>query len=154
MEMDQSNPSQKEKVMKQKVKDAQEKAARSIKQSPAELEASVASLIHFANGILILAEDAADRMTMGQVYFFLMAASRDLKGDPTTFTEIRDQFGDKIGKSLHSTYRQLLKPARTYPKALGWLDRWEDPMDQRRKYLKLTPKGKRVARLLLETIVD
>lgn len=101
---------------------------------------------------MVLAEDAEDRMTMGQVFFFLMAASRDLKDDPTTFTEIKEQFGDMIGKSMHSTYRQLLKPARTYPKALGWLDRQEDPMDNRRKYLKLTPKGRDIVKKLIEKI--
>jgi len=138
--------------MKPRVKEARQKAARSMKQSPDELDTSVASLMRFAEGVLILAEDAEDRMSLGQVFFFLMASSRSLKGDPTTYSQIREEFGDKINKSLHSTYRQLLKPSRTHPKALGWLDRLEDPMDQRRKLLMLTPKGKRIAKLLLETM--
>jgi hypothetical protein len=106
----------------------------------------VGGLADFSAALIVLAEEAPDRMTMAQGVFFLLAASADLTGKPTTFTEIREAAGETINRSLHSTYRVLLKPSRTHPKALGWLERHENPQDNRQKFLKLTPKGRKIVR--------
>ena len=137
-----------------KVRQGQGKSARSLKIPKGELDKRIAALKGFSTGMLVLTEDSPDRMTMGQMFFFIIAAMRDMQGDPTTYTEIKEGFDDVVNKSLHSTYRQLLKPSRTFPKAIGWLDRWEDPVDNRRKLLTLTPKGRRVIQLLLATLGD
>src|SRR3546814_6911872 len=86
------------------------------------------------------------RMTMAQGVFFLLAASADIAGKPTTFTEIKEAQGEAINRSLHSTYRVLLTPSRTFPKGLDWLARVENPQDNREKLLKLTPKGREIIR--------
>src|SRR3546814_14484898 len=70
--------------------------------------------------MIALAEFAPDRMTMAQGVFFLLAASADIAGKPTTFTEIKEAQGEAINRSLHSTYRVLLTPSRTFPKGLDW----------------------------------
>lgn len=102
--------------------------------------------------MVVLAEEAPDRMTLSQGMFFLLAASADLKGKPTTYTEIKEEFGEAVNRSLHGTYRVLLKPSRPYPNALGWLDRVEDPTDNRRKLLTLTSKGRTIIQSLIRAL--
>lgn len=87
-------------------------------------------------------------MSLSQVAFFLHAALADLAGKPTTYSDIKDALGDSINKSLHSTYKVLLDEGRrrgtTRDPGMGWLTREIDPMDNRKKYLRLTSGGERV----------
>src|SRR3546814_624538 len=106
----------------------------------------VGALGDLSSTMIALAEFAPDRMTMAQGVFFLLAASADIAGKPTTFTEIKEAQGEAINRSLHSTYRVLLTPSRTFPKGLDWLARVENPQDNREKLLKLTPKGREIIR--------
>lgn len=119
---------------------------RMQREKPDPLFKRVRGLADLSSALIVLAEEAPDRMTTAQMVFFLLAASADLAGRAATFTEIREAQGEALNRSLHSTYRQLLKPSRTFPNALGWLDREENPADNREKFLKLTPKGRKVIR--------
>src|SRR3546814_1559155 len=65
----------------------------------------VGALGDLSSAMIALAEFAPDRMTMAQGVFFLLAASADIAGKPTTFTEIKEAQGEAINRSLHSTYR-------------------------------------------------
>lgn len=109
-------------------------------------------LAELSKAMVVLAEEAPDRMTLSQGMFFLLAASADLEGKPTTYTEIKEEFGEAVNRSLHGTYRVLLKPSRPYPNALGWLDRVEDPTDNRRKLLTLTAKGRMIIQSLIRAL--
>jgi hypothetical protein len=117
---------------------------RMATRKPDPLFKHAGGLADLSSAMIVLAEEAPERMTCAQMVFFLLAGAADLAGRPTTFTEIYEAQGEAINRSLHSTYRQLLKPSRTFPKALGWLDRTENPADNREKLLKLTPKGRKV----------
>lgn len=112
------------------------------------LLAHVKGLEDFSKALMILAELMPDRATTSQACFFLMAARADLAGRPATFTEIKEKAGETIGKSMHTTYKVFLKGSRRTKGAeragLEWLTAIENPDDNRQKFLKLTPSGRRV----------
>lgn len=101
----------------------------------------------FSAGLLVLTELCSERMSMGQVTFFLFAGLADLAGRPATFTELRELIGPTMSRSLHTTYKVFLGSTEREQRrqvALGWLMRELDPSDNRRKYLRLTQEGRRV----------
>jgi hypothetical protein len=108
----------------------------------------------FSEALIKLAEQAPERTTTGQMAFFVLAGIADATGKPATFTEIKEQVGNAINRSLHTTYkvfldRELRRSDTDSKRAgLGWLTREEDQDDNRRKYLRLTPEGWRVLREL------
>lgn len=117
----------------------------------------VRPLKDFSAGLLTLATLAPDRLTAAQLTFFMLAGIADIYGHPTTFTEIRETTGERIGKSLHTTYKVFLDDKNRDPRrqlALGWLLRETDPSDNRRKYLRLTKEGRKVMSEVINAISD
>lgn len=113
-----------------------------------ELFASVKPLASLSAALLYLAEAGHDRLTINQAAFFLLVAAADARGRPLTLMELLESTEGVIGRSIQNSYKVLLDPHGREPKsfALGWLTREPDPDDERRKYLRLTEKGKSVAR--------
>jgi len=89
-----------------------------------------------------------ERMTASQLIFFMLAATSDLAGRPATFGDIKEMVGDRLNRSLHTTYRILMEPSRAFPKGLGWLTSDLNPADNRQKFIKLTPEGRKVMKAL------
>ena len=122
--------------------------------SPSPKQLQPAELRSFSAALITVAELAPDRMTMSQMAFFLFAAMADLRGTPQTFSEIRDAAGPQIRKSLHTTYKILLDGSRRSDRAdtpgVGWLRREEDPSDNRRKFLRLTDRGRDIVRAIIK----
>jgi hypothetical protein len=104
----------------------------------------------FAEAMTYLAEQAPERTTAAQMAFFVFAAIGDALGKPRTSTEIKDELGPVVNRSLHTTYKVFLDREQrrsdtdTRRQGLGWLTREEDPDDNRRKYLRLTKRGRAV----------
>lgn len=101
--------------------------------------------------MLYLAEAGSDRLTINQAAFFLIAAAADAKGAPLTVSEIMEGAADILNPSVANTYKVLLEPRASSHggSSLGWLTREPDPDDERRKYLRLTPKGAAVIKAAL-----
>lgn len=118
----------------------------------------VGDLRTFSAMLIELAEQAPERTTAAQMAFFVSAALADMAGRPGTFTELKDALGPAINRSLHTTYKVFLDRIQRRSDTdvtragLGWLTREEDPQDNRRKYLRLTAKGRDVMRGLLDTV--
>lgn len=133
------------------------KKEQTVKRSD-PLFASLGELRSFSTALMLLAEHTPERMTLAQMVFFLYAGMADLRGTPATFTEIKEAAGPRINRSLHTTYKSLLSGARRSdrPKSaqtgLNWLRRDENPLDNREKLLRLTPKGRQILTELLETL--
>jgi hypothetical protein len=105
---------------------------------------SAGDLRSFSQAMTILADLAPERMTLSQAIFFVLAGTADLAGQDPTYSEIKLAVGDKINRSLNTTYRILLGPSRLYPNGLGWLRQEINPQDNREKFLRLTDEGRRV----------
>lgn len=115
------------------------------------LALSSSVLVTFANAVNLMAQGLPPRVSMAQLAFFLLAASRDIAGHPTTFSELKEELGER-GDSIKSTYAIFLAPGRTFPDGLGWLEGVPDPNDRRNKFLRLTPEGERIMRAVLEVL--
>jgi hypothetical protein len=116
-----------------------------------ELFASVKPLASLSAVLLYLAEAGHDRLTINQAAFFLLVAAADARGRPLTLTEIMEKTDGILGRSIVNSYKTLLEPHGRQAKdfALGWLTREPDPDDERQKFLRLTEKGKSVAKAAL-----
>jgi hypothetical protein len=125
-------------------------AAPTTSTKPDPLFKSVRDLRNFSAGMMVLGELAPERLTMSQAIFFLLTGTADVAGKDPTYSNIKEAVGDKINKSLHTTYRIFLEPSRVYPNGLGWLTQEPDPNDNRVKFLRLTKKGRAVMREVLE----
>lgn len=103
--------------------------------------------------MITLATLLPDRATTAQAAFFLIAGMEDIRGRPTTFTDVVETTGHAIGRSLKTTYRLLIDGAtpklREEGKGLGWLKAEVDPADNRRRFLRLTPEGREVMEAVL-----
>lgn len=118
-----------------------------------KLLSALPELKNFNNALVRLASMAPERLSLPQAVFFIEAARADLSGQPATFTELRDRTGPAISRSLHTTYKVFLDAKNREPKrqtALGWLTREIDAEDNRRKYLRLTAKGRRIIEELIQ----
>jgi DNA-binding MarR family transcriptional regulator len=93
--------------------------------------------------LLYLSQQGSDRLTLTQAAFFLLAATADAAGRPSTRTELFATHNITRG-SIKNSYRQLLEPSRMYPNALGWLTTETNPNDDRESFLRLTAEGKAV----------
>jgi hypothetical protein len=129
-----------------------------MKKTDGKLPIPVGALKDFSAALIELAEQAPERTTAGQMAFFLLAGMADAAGKPATFTEIKEAVGPAINRSLHTTYKVFLDRVQRRSDTdatragLGWLTREEDRADNRRKYLRLTPKGRAVINSLIKTL--
>lgn len=109
---------------------------------------SISALRNFSAGLIALAEQAPRNLTTAQLAFFMTAALADEAGVASTFTDIKEAVGPAVGRTLHTTYKVFLSEGRLREgqriEGLGWLELEVDPTDNRRKFLRLTKKGRRV----------
>jgi len=102
--------------------------------------------------LLALANEGSDRLTVSQAAFFMLAATADAKGAPATRTQLLSSADFR--PSLRNSYRQLLKPSRLYPNALGWLEAQLNPDDDREHLLRVTAQGRDVIETALAALVS
>jgi hypothetical protein len=113
-----------------------------------ERRQSTPALRNFSAGLIVLAELSPRQLTAAQLAFFLTAGLADRAGRASTFTDLKDAVGPTVNRSLHTTYKVFLKEGRVRDgdrvTGLGWLKADLDPLDHRRKFLRLTNAGQRV----------
>lgn len=98
-------------------------------------------------------EDSQPRTSARQILAFLAVVQADARGTSIMLSDIRDIEGRDgkpiIGQSIQQTFAMLLEPSDREPNGLGWVTQEVDEDDRRRKYLKLTDKGRAVATAML-----
>lgn len=103
------------------------------------------SLAGFDAALHRLNELTPARMTGRQIQTFLKIAVAHARGQDVTMTEIREAAGEVIGHHMNRSYQLFLPVSVRNPDGLGWISQSEDPLDGRRKYLRLTAAGEEVA---------
>jgi hypothetical protein len=93
-------------------------------------------------------------MSLSQAIFFLKTAAEDLRGKKPTYSDIRGSLGERIQRTLHTTYRVVCERSRVYPKATGWLKRTTNKADNREKFLSVTPEGRAMLLKIREHLAD
>lgn len=105
-------------------------------------------LINVSEALGALAELLPERTSLSQILFFLHAARADMLGKPKRFSDIKEDLGDRINRSLHTTYKLFLSDGNLREGArqpgLGWLYTEANPQDLREKFIRLTPAGKKL----------
>jgi hypothetical protein len=113
-----------------------------------ERRQSTPALRNFSAGMIVLSEVAPRHLTMAQASFFLTAALADRAGRAATYTDLKETLGPLVSRSLNTTYKIFLKEGRMRDgeriEGVGWLTAEVDPLDNRRKFLRLTRTGQRV----------
>lgn len=104
---------------------------------------SAADLEQLAVVISLMTERGSEKLTMRQCLFFLAAAYLDLRNVSVNIAKIREIY-PTIGRSIEKSKEQLLEPTKHTPDALGWLSQEMDEDDRRQRWLKLTPKGRKI----------
>lgn len=116
--------------------------------SKRERQQAAPALKSFAKGMVVMSAAAPRQLSMAQAAFFVAAALSDRAGKATTYTELKEELGPVVSRSLNTTYKIFLKEGRLREgqrvEGLGWLEAEVDPHDNRRRYLRLTPAGERI----------
>lgn len=131
------------------------KTSKRVKRfSKRNLKTSTGERLNFRAASLLAAENVPDRLSVGQLVFFLHAAEADAQGAPQSFTELQKVMGPRANKTLHTTYKIFLDANRRSDAAnvrgLNWLYQETDATDNRRKFLRLTPDGLAVYEAITE----
>jgi hypothetical protein len=88
-------------------------------------------------------------VSLRQAATFALFATADLKNKPLTLTDVEGLLGQL---DLGHTYSTLLMPTRRAKQNLGWLRKECDRDDERRNYIRLTKRGRKLAESLVETL--
>ncbi|MFN3558931.1 MAG: hypothetical protein ACK4UQ_06550 [Brevundimonas sp.] len=112
------------------------------------MKKSIRLLDFLYTAVARLVEQSEPRTSGRQILAFLAVAQAEADGKSIMLSDIRDIEGSDgqpiIGQSIAQTFAMLLDPSEREPRGLGWVRQEVDPDDRRRKYLKLTDKGRAV----------
>lgn len=116
---------------------------RSLSKRVGELAGSSAFLLYLAEAA------GTNRLSLSQAAFFMLAAAADARGKPLTLTQLIEAYGETLKTATKNTYRSLLRPSKSFPYAIGWLEKIDNPDDEREKFLVLSDKGQKVVEAAL-----
>lgn len=109
------------------------------------LSTSADAFEHLAAVMQIIAEAVPARCSARQVLAFCIIVYANAKGQSVTLSQVREVAGEGLGQSIEKTIQMFFSPSKNQPDALGWLEQEVDEDDRRKKYLKLTARGRHVA---------
>jgi hypothetical protein len=101
------------------------------------------SLASWTHALAYLTRQTPVRLSVAQLTMFALAALGDRMGSPMNLTQLKDTLEGAPGGTITSTYTIFFEEHQG-SRRLGWL--WQEPcpVDQRVKWLRLTPKGEAV----------
>lgn len=119
---------------------------------------AVRDLSRLSQALQAIAAELPQRTTLRQAVAFATVATMDAAGRSVTLSELNEALGDDLtgipllGTSFDRVFDSFLEPSKRQPDRLGWLFKELDEDDLRKKYLRLTPKGRKVALRLIEAL--
>jgi len=111
-----------------------------------------------AAAMKVFAAAVPERTTIRQSLALLLVCYASAMGRSITLSDIQDLAGEDlegrplIGQTIERTLDTFRVPTHRTPNALGWVTTEEDPLDRRRKYLKLTAEGISAANELITAL--
>lgn len=117
------------------------------------LSTSADAFEHLAAVMQIIAEAVPARCSTRQVLAFCIIVYANAKGQSVTLSQVRETAGEGLGQSIEKTIQMFFAPSKQHPDALGWLEQEVDEDDRRKKYLKLTARGRHVANEITRALV-
>ncbi|MFN3582759.1 hypothetical protein [Phenylobacterium sp.] len=118
------------------------------------LSTSADAFEHLAAVMQIIAEAVPARCSTRQVLAFCIIVYANAKGQSVTLSQVRETAGEGLGQSIEKTIQMFFAPSKQQPDALGWLEQEVDEDDRRKKYLKLTARGRHVANEITRALAD
>lgn len=119
---------------------------------------AVRDLEHVSLALRLIAAELPQRTTLRQALAFVTVAMMDAAGQSVTLSELNEDLGDDrtgnpmLGTAFDRVFDTFLEPTKRIPTGLGWCFKEVDEDDLRKKYLRLTPKGRDVAKRLIEAL--
>lgn len=128
--------------------------------APSRLKEGVSQFEAFAKVLQIIATEIPARTSLRQVYAFALIVEANSLGKAIIVSDLKDIAGaDKagepiFGQSIGRSYQLLMEPTKRDPDGLGWIKLETDEDDQRRKIVRLTPKGETIADHIRRTLTS
>lgn len=100
----------------------------------------------------MFARKVPPRTSMRQIYAFTLVLEALSNGREIIVSDLKELAGDDengepiFGQSIGRSYQLLMEPTKRDPDGLGWIRMVTDENDQRRKLIRLTEKGEKIAR--------
>ena len=110
---------------------------------------NISALTAWTHALAYVTRETPVRLSVAQLAIFALAALGDRKGQPVTFSQLRETLGGSPGGAVHTTYSIFFEEHKG-ERHLGWLRQERCYEDQRVKWLRLTPKGGAVLDAMLD----
>ncbi len=126
--------------------------------APSRLKEGVHQFMAFANVLGFMAAKIPARTSLRQVYAFALIVEANALGKSIIISDLKeiagaDDTGEPIfGQSIGRSYQLLMEPTKRDPDGLGWIKLETDEDDQRRKIVRLTAEGERIAGHISRTL--
>ncbi|WP_292046111.1 MULTISPECIES: hypothetical protein [unclassified Brevundimonas] len=102
----------------------------------------------------MFAQKVPQRTSMRQIYAFTLVLEALSNGREIIVSDLKELAGDDekgepiFGQSIGRSYQLLMEPTKRDPDGLGWIRLETDENDQRRKLVRLTEEGVKIARII------
>jgi len=117
---------------------------------------SARELEGFADYLLAMTSITPPRASARQMLAFCIVAMANIRNESLNMADLMTSAGDDVdgkailGRSIERTFGLFMEPTKQNPDGLGWVTQEMDPEDRRKKYLKLTDKGREAVTKITE----
>ncbi len=126
--------------------------------APSRIKEGAGVFMAFSNVLGFVAAKIPPRTSLRQFYAFALIVEANSLGKSIIISDLKEIAGDDdtgepiFGQSIGRSYQLLMEPTKRDPDGLGWIKLETDEDDQRRKIVRLTAEGERIASHISRTL--